>query len=135
MSKKVKALKKEAVLVESKGLELEGTVKYLITVGDDVDVRYEQSNENNLVAFIAVQNVYEELWDQQMKPGSPDRKMNKDEIKELQISKNFLKKHIAMLGNFVQNKYKNAIPDKPIIETVSPLAAMKEMEKHKKDKK
>ncbi len=139
MSKKVKAKKEapkkeQAPAEESKGLPLHGTMSYLIVIGDDVDVRYEQSNENNLVSFVAVQNVYEDLWKTQKEPGTPDRKMDKDELKELQISMNFIKKHIALLGNYVQNKYKNAIPDKPIIETVSPLAAMKEIDKHKSKK-
>jgi hypothetical protein len=140
MSKKVKVKKdapkkEEPAAVESTGLELEGSMRYLIIVGDDLDVRYEQSNENNLVSFIAVQNTYEELWNEQMNLGSPDRKMSKDEIKELQISKNFLRKHIAMLGAHVQAKYKNGTPEKSVIETVSPLAAMKEMQEHDKKKK
>ena len=109
--------------LEKKTKTLEGEMKYQIIVGDDVDIRFEQSNENNLVAFVAVEKLYAELWAQQVNPSDPSLKMNKNELKELQISKEFLRKHIAALGKFVQNKYKNAVPEKekPVIIVPSAL--------------
>lgn len=104
---------------------LEGQIKYKITLTeDDLNVSFEQSNENNLVSFIAVQQMYNELWNQQMAPGTPATKMSKGELKELQISMNFLRSHIALLGSFVKTKYKDAMftKDKPKIDIIDPTS-------------
>ncbi len=102
---------------------LTGSIPFKIVLGEDVDTHWEQSNENNFVAFTAVEKTLEELYDRQLQPGSPESKMDKDELKELQIARQHLKKHIAMLGVFVKNKYKDAIftKDKPKIEIINPL--------------
>lgn len=103
---------------------LEGEMKYRITLTkDDIDLQFQQSNENNLASFIAVQKMYDELYDLQMQPGSPQDKMSKAELKELQVARQYLKKHISVLGKYAHDKYINAIvtKDKPKIQIVSPI--------------
>lgn len=101
---------------------LEGAMHYEIRLTEeDIDIRFEQSNENNLIAFTAVQKMYDEMWDKQMEAGSPKEKMSKSDMKELQIARQFLNKHISLLGRFVQEKYKDALftKDKPKIDIIT----------------
>jgi len=106
---------------------LEGAMKFKIELTkEDLNISFEQSNENNLVAFIAVQKVYQELWDDQMGAGSPNTRMDKSEMKKLQVSLAFLREHIALLGSFVRTKYKDAMftKDKPKIDIIDPTMSV-----------
>jgi len=112
---------------------LEGKMNYrieLIDIDSDkikVGVRFEQSNENNLASFTAVKMVYDEIWEQQQQPGSPKEKLSKGELKDLQIARQLLSKHIEMLNNFVYEKYKNAVftADKPKIDIITTADMLK----------
>ncbi len=118
---------------ENSEKHLEGAMKFRIELNDadenkiKVGVRFEQSNENNLVAFTAVKMMYKELWDNQMKAGSPKGKLSKGEMKDLQIAINLIDKNIEMLNNFVYDKYKDAIytKDKPKIDIITTADILK----------
>jgi hypothetical protein len=106
---------------------IEGAMNYRIELTTDnsdkikVGVRFEQSNENNLIAFSAVKMLYTEMFDAQKQPGDPKSKLSKSEIKDLQIAINLIGKHIESLNNFVYEKYKNAVftKDKPKIDLIT----------------
>lgn len=95
---------------------LAGEMPYKIEIKEqdehfNIIVHFQQSNENNLASLTAVKVLYEQTLATQMQPGPASQKMNKQELKELQIALAFLNKHIEILNAYVQKKYKDAVPE------------------------
>src|SRR3990167_1099339 len=89
---------------------VEGAMKFQFDImPDDIGIRMEDSNENRLASAHLISLMYDELWNRQMEAGQPKTKLSKAEMKELQIARQFIGKHIAMLGKFVHEKYKDAV--------------------------
>jgi hypothetical protein len=101
---------------------VEGAMKFQIDImPGDIGIALEDSNENRLAAAHLISLMYDELWNRQMEAGQPEHKMSKAELKELQIARKFLGKHISVLGSFVHGKYKDAVftKDKPKIDIIT----------------
>lgn len=109
---------------------LEGAMHYQIIIeNDDLSTRYEDNNENRLLAYQIVQKSCEDYLEIQKKPHAAHLNLSKQEMKELQITQAFLRKHLVSLGEHILKKYKNTVPekDKPKIEIVKDLNAIKEI--------
>ncbi len=101
---------------------VEGEMKFQFNImPDDIGIRLEDSNENRLASAHLISLMYDELWNRQMEAGQPQHKLSKGEMKELQIARAFIGKHIAMLGTHIHDKYKDAVftADKPKIDIIT----------------
>ncbi len=101
---------------------LKGAMQYEISITEDIDVRFEQSNENHLVAFIAVQRIVEEMWEVNNKKG-----INTNEANRQYIISDFFSSNIPLLAKFVMDKYKDAVPEekKVKIDIVQSMKGLK----------
>lgn len=109
---------------EPEHIVLDGELKYQITLVNktDVDIRYEQSNENNLISFHATQVALEELLDNQRNLADSTKKMSSEELKNLQIAIKIVGKYTGSLAAYVLEKYKNAVPTaERKIEIIKPM--------------
>jgi len=101
---------------------VEGAMKFQFDImPDDIGIRMEDSNENRLASAHLISLMYDELWNRQMEAGQPKTKLSKSEMKELQIARQFLSKHVGLLATHVHEKYKDAVftADKPKIDLIT----------------
>lgn len=117
---------------ENKTKRLEGKMNFAIDLEEKettflVTVHFEQSNENNLASFSAVKKIYDELFENQMKASDPKDKLSKSDMKELQLVRSYLSRHIEMLNEFIHSKYKEAVmtKDKPKIQVITTADILK----------
>ena len=91
---------------------LTGKINYEIEIVDgDINLRFEQSNENHLIAFEMIYKILEEELNRKIKSN-----ISVKELKDLKITIETISKQIPILGNFIMNKYKNAVPEEKKIK-------------------
>ncbi len=99
--------------MESKTLT--GTIPYEITIVDgNINMRLQQSNENNLIAFEMTR-----MWLKAMLDKKYLGKHLKKETKPLEDTIKVLQENISILGTFVKDKYKDAVPEEKKVKLLA----------------
>ncbi len=89
---------------------LTGEIKYQITIKEgNIDLQYQDSNENRLIAFEMIRKVLVEI------SGIAETK-NK---KELDITIKYTTNQISLLGKHIIEKYKDAVPEEKKIKLLT----------------
>ncbi len=93
---------------------LSGNIPYEITiVGKNINMRLQQSNENHLVAFEMVRKITQEMLEKKYR--TPHAKKD---VKPLEDCISYLEKQISLLGLFVIDKYKDAVPEEKKVKLI-----------------
>lgn len=86
---------------------LTGDIKYQITIKDgNIDLQYQDSNENRLIALEMVRKVFTEMAEHIKKSD-----FHGVELDNFNTSINVLGTHISLLGQHIIEKYKDAVPE------------------------